>query len=67
MQCMNGTCDETRLGHERGAVCTAEAGSRIRMHPSRPMVLLTRIVGCTNGVLGEECSASGNSRVHEAA
>jgi hypothetical protein len=37
------------------------------MHPSRSMVLLTGIVGCTNGVLGEECSASGHSRGHEAA
>jgi hypothetical protein len=48
-------------------VRTVEGGGRVRMHPSRSMVLQPRRVGYMSGVLGEEGLASGHSHAREAA
>ncbi len=63
---MDGTGDETRLGHGR-YLYAVEEGGRIRMRPSRSMVLQPRKVGYMSGKLGDEGSASGHCHVREAA
>ena len=57
---MNGTCDETRCGHEW---YTAEAN----VHPKSVTVPPTRGVGCITGQLGGKSSAPWHRHARDAA